>query len=376
MKICIVIDHWFPNIGGGPVHVWQLSRRLKQIQGVYIEIVTSNLRFHNYPSTGDKEQSLKVTRLGREGSLANIVDRLFFLCHLFIYLMRAEFDILHVHPYSPLLIAKIVGLCKAKPVVVTIHTLGMEPIGLPRMMTAPLVLLDRLVTFRIKYDALIFVDRKLKHQESTSKRKFFIPNGVDVQAFDRISGKKRRDIFQFLFVGRFHRQKNLVTLVRAFAQFIKKGKISARLLLIGDGPEYDQIKSLIRLLEVEDKVFLPGVMRGARLVRAYKESKAFILPSRYEGYPLTILEAWAAKLPVAATKVGESQYLVRTGENGFLANDASLQSLVSLLGRVYRSKKLRRMGLNGYRFVKHSCLWERSAAATFQVYQLILHEKK
>ena len=64
-------------------------------------------------------------------------------------------------------------------------------------------------------------------------------------------------------------------------------------------------------LKLSTNIKLLGELKGKELINKYKSSHAFILPSIYEGQPLTLLEAWAAKLPVIVTNTGDCRYLVK-----------------------------------------------------------------
>lgn len=373
MRVCIVIDHWFPTIGGGPIQVRELVKRLATEQDIQLEIVTSKLSTYALRSKIQdnlKSFHFRITQLGLAGSFSSPFHRLIFLYSLFFYLWRIDFDILHVHPFTPLLIAKLVAVFKKRAVVLTIHSRGVELFGKGRLLWL-WQYLNSYLTFNIRYDGQIFVDRDLMRVRSPTTQKFFIPNGVDVTNFDKIQTVKSKK-FRFLFVGRFHPQKNLSSLIRAFSIFVGKKSVKAELVLVGDGYQSTVLKRLVSELKLKKFVHFNGVLFGNRLIKAYKSADILILPSRYEGFPLTILEAWAAKIPVATTATGELKRLVLQGKTGLITQGSSVDALFLLLQKSYNSRQLTKMGLQGYRLVRERYSWDQAAKKTYYVYKTIL----
>lgn len=132
---------------------------------------------------------------------------------------------------------------------------------------------------------------------------FIINNGIDLEKF-RFNPEVRIKIRQELnltnelllgHVGRFGYPKNheyLIEIMKA----VKKAEIKAKLLLIGEGPRYSEIKNLVRreLLE-EEIIFFGATKRVPELLQAMD---IFLLPSRFEGFPIAGVEAQAAGLPI------------------------------------------------------------------------------
>lgn len=374
MKVFVIIDYWFPSVGGGPVHVAELVRRLLRYKDLQATVITSNLSIGSDTKIPKEYQDIPVIRLGKRTSFGSIIGRINFLVRCFFYLLSHDFDILHIHPYSPLLIAKLVSIVKKKPVVVTIHTLGRDVSGFPSNGTLSnlFVWLDRLLTFRIPYAAQIFVDHNLLREKSATNKRYFIPNGIDREAFDRIKRKHSR-VTQLLFVGRFHPQKNLPALLRAFSELVSDHP-DIRLVLIGDGEEKNLLQKIVREQNLNQIVkFLPPQF-GKSLISIYKSSDLFILPSRYEGFPLTILEAWAAKLPVITTKYGMAKELIKDGVNGFLISSPEVTDIAQTISRALECKNLKALGQSGYQLVQSRFDWENAAEKTYAVYKTVLQE--
>lgn len=104
-------------------------------------------------------------------------------------------------------------------------------------------------------------------------------------------------------IGRFMKQKNHDFIIDVFDK-IKKLWPEARLLLVGDGPLFDEIKEKVNSLGLEDSVVFTGVKQNA--YDYYNAMDVFVLPSLYEGFGIVLIEAQANGLPcVASTEVPE-----------------------------------------------------------------------
>lgn len=193
-----------------------------------------------------------------------------------------------------------------------------------------------------------------------------IYNGVDDGRFNP-AGKSasdlpwsRRDVFVFGTVGRLQAVKDQLTLVRAFAELqLQHATLaaSARLLIVGDGPQLLPLQQLIQQSGLSDKVWLAGSRDDIPdLMRCMD---VFVLPSLSEGISNTILEAMASGLPVIATQVGGNPELISAGETGSLVPAADhlqlAQAMASYLQQPEMSARLglqaradieRRFGLN------------------------------
>lgn len=121
-----------------------------------------------------------------------------------------------------------------------------------------------------------------------------------------------------LACARFVPKKNLVRLVRVFSQYRRETEASPwDLVVLGDGPERDNVEQAITETGVESAVHLPGFKQYDELPTYYGLADAFILPSTTEQWGLVVNEAMASGLPVLVSEhCGCASELVRSGENG------------------------------------------------------------
>lgn len=373
MKVFVIIDHWFPNIGGGITHIAEIVSELIRIKKeIQISIVTSKLIVGNSKLLYNPYPRLPVIKLGESGSFWSLKSRLQFSLSLFSFLMKEEFDILHVHPYTPVLIAKLVCLIKRKPIVMTIHVLPKDVFVGNKILSKVFILFDRMLTFRVKYHAQIFVDKNLQSIPNVNINKHYIPNGINLRLFRKIK-RTNYNKNTILYIGRLHQQKNILSLVNAI-YLISRKYPKIKLLIVGEGSLKSAIQTQIKLLKIEKNVEVIKSQHGKNVIKLYKEASMLILPSFYEGFPLSLLEAWGAKLPVLATSVGMVKSLLINNQNGIIIKGFSATDIACAIEQALLHKNLQKLGLNGYRSVVKKYTSDIIASKTLHLYKT-LYEK-
>ncbi len=170
---------------------------------------------------------------------------------------------------------------------------------------------------------------------------------------------------QMIMVARFARPKDQQTLLTALG---KLKDLKWTLTLVGDGTGRSSAEDLVAELAIEDRVSFTGVRED--VFRLLAASQLFILSSRREGFPLSILEAMRVGLPVVASDVGGVSEAVEEGQNGFLFPPGDADSLADQLRRLLKDPLLRKsMGLAGREsFLKNFTL-DQMVEKTLAVYK-------
>ena len=359
MKVAVLIDTWFPFIGGGQINAYEISRILAE-KGVEIEIITRNCGRDNLIL----HKNLKITKLGRKSDPADWLSKITFSFTSFFYIYRNSYDLVHAHAFLPGITARSISVFRGIPSILTVHGTSVGT-GLNNKFST---LLEKFILTGIYYNAQITVSRDFLHLKNTNKKIYYVSNAVKVEMFDKVSAKKPLNP-TILFVGRLHSQKNIISLIKA-VKILKMEIPDIKLILAGDGPLKEKIKQTIKKDKLQNNILVLGPVLGNDLIRLYKSSSIFVLPSVYEGQSLAVLEAWAAKIPVIASDTGDSQYLVKNGVNGYLFKSLSDdKKLAGTIKIALSGKKLNEMGTNGYNFVKKNFSWKKSAELTLKVYE-------
>ena len=359
MKVAILIDTWFPFIGGGQINAWEIARRIAK-SNIQIDIITRNNGKDNlkYP------KNLKVFKLGSKSKPDNSFSKIVFLIRSFFFIKSQDYDLIHAHAFLPGITARLLMVFKGVPAVFTVHGTSINT-----KLSSPISRwLEKFILTQILYSAQITVSRDFLKIKNINKQVFYIPNGVDIARFDKVKMSKSGNP-TLIFVGRLHPQKNLDTLINAL-KIVKESVPNIRLMIVGEGKLKSELERQVRDLKLKENIRFLGPKTGSELINLYKSSHAFILPSIYEGQPLTLLEAWAAKLPVIVSKTGDCQYLVKNGRNGyFINNQYDFSDIARVIKKAFENKNLERLGLNGYNFVEEGFSWEKSATDTLKVYE-------
>ncbi|MGC8776278.1 MAG: glycosyltransferase, partial [Minisyncoccia bacterium] len=108
-------------------------------------------------------------------------------------------------------------------------------------------------------------------------------------------------------IGRLSYQKNYEFLIQIFPEILKL-KENSTLIIIGEGPERKKLERLIEKLNLKEKIFLIGEIKDAS--KYIKGFDLFILPSRYEGLSITLIEALFAQIPILASNVGGNKEII------------------------------------------------------------------
>lgn len=139
------------------------------------------------------------------------------------------------------------------------------------------------------------------------------------------------DPFVVGWVGRMTAVKRTDLVVRAFRSLVDRG-VDARLLLVGDGPDRDDLERLAHDLGVVKRCLFLGYQED--VARFYDAMDVLFLPSVNEGTPVSVIEALAAKRPAVATRVGGVPDVVRDGVDGFLVDSDDPGALADRLAEL------------------------------------------
>ena len=170
-----------------------------------------------------------------------------------------------------------------------------------------------------------------------------IHNGVPDVPFEPVPRPRRGPLVGA--IGRLEPQKGYDVLIRALAHVEE-----ATLVLVGEGGERPALEQLAARVGVADRVVWAGWSDDARSYLGTFDVFAF--PSRFEGFPLAVLEALLARRAVVASDVGSTAEAVRDGETGLLVPPENPTALASAIRKLLADAQLRqRLGDQGRRLV-------------------------
>ncbi len=181
-------------------------------------------------------------------------------------------------------------------------------------------------------------DYYLTHCDLNPDRVIVLPNPVEIPA--SIPDRSASSVTRFVFLGRIGQRKGAFDLLQAFANLPADCLPQAQLTLAGDG-ELEKAGELIKQLNIEGYVELPGWIDLEQRNQLLGDADVFILPSYNEGLPMAMLEAMAWGLPVISTPVGGIPEVIVSGENGYLADPGDIKALSAAMQSLVEDDALR-----------------------------------
>ncbi len=203
------------------------------------------------------------------------------------------------------------------------------------------------------------VVKNLMHYERIAPDKMLtIHNGIDASEYDinvdRV--KKRRelgldDISPVLGISsRLSYVKGIVYLLKAMCD-IRKVYNNISLLIIGDGPQKEELEKLTIVFGLQKHVHFLGEMDKIQPI--LKLFDIFVLPSLSEGMPICLLEAMASGCPIVTTNVGGIPEMIENGKNGFLVRPADSKALSNAILYLLEHEQVRQqLVIEGKRVVR------------------------
>jgi glycosyltransferase involved in cell wall biosynthesis len=193
-----------------------------------------------------------------------------------------------------------------------------------------------------------------------------IPNGI-APGFFREKGTPFLGRMEIIAVGSLIPRKDYATLLAAVAQLPE----TARLTLVGGGPEASNLGALAKSLGISERVRFLGAVAPAEIPALLHESHVLVLASIAEGRPNSVLEGMAAGLAVVASNIPGCCELIRHGENGLLFALGKPVALADCLRQLMEEPALlSRLGNCAQESVRH-LTWHNTAEAYGRLYEAL-----
>ncbi|MEI6732221.1 MAG: glycosyltransferase family 4 protein [archaeon] len=313
-----------PLEGGSERHIYEISSRLKDVT-----VLTQ--------SGSDCRKKIEIPVL----NTSSFIRSLSFFISAFIYSIylvlkpRKEFDLVHIHEN---LLYFLVPLLKMRyRVLVTVHGIKgfkfYEKKFLWIFFKSPLMLADGLIAVSKEDQGKL---------NKFFKRVTYIPNGVDTSTYSRVSVPIERKI---TFIGRIHEQKGIKYLLEAFKTIARK-KPDFKLEIIGNdsGMYAQELKHKFKNEKIDWKGFISD---RNKIARSLKSAYCIVLPSLWEGLPLTLFEAMASGRPVVVSDIDAIKSVVEEGDVSFVKSKNSEDIALRVIELVEDKKKAGAIGKRG-----------------------------
>ncbi len=151
-------------------------------------------------------------------------------------------------------------------------------------------------------------------------------------------------------IGRLVRRKGYDYLLHALAEI---NKPDLKLIILGEGPEKENLEKLIKENGLENRVIMPGFVSENKKFQYLNCSDIYVLSSVHEGFGIVLQEAMQVGLPIVSTNYGGQVDIVKENENGILVKNRSAAALAQGISRLISNRELmNRMRQNNIKKVK------------------------
>lgn len=292
----------------------------------------------------DLSEEFNIENIGTTRINNKIFEFIKSIFHTTKKLINKEIDIAHIHMasngsfYRKSIIAL---LCKAFNVPIIIHMHG--------------------ACFKEFYNSMnkitkkyfLYVFRKVdKVIVLTKSWKNFFLQFIDESKIDIVSNftflpndnckeiSIKKDKIEILFLGRLGKRKGTYDLIDA-AEVLKNRNNKFKIILAGDG-EIERCKEIISQKELHDFIDVVGWIGKEEKVKYLKESDILVLPSYFESFGLSLIEAMSYKIPVIASWGGEMSEVVRDGIDGMLITPGNVEELADKIEILIKDDDIRK----------------------------------
>ncbi len=343
MKIIQVCPKYFPDIGGVEIHVKLISEELAK-RGFDVEVVCTDPR-GTYP----KEEEIHSVKIRRFRAIAPN-ESYFFAPQISNYIKNTSCDVIHVHNYHALPALFSAFAKRNRKFIFTPHTFGFGKIEFSRRF---------LLTFYKPLGRYVFNKSDLIISISKIERKFietnfgsyekiyYIPSPIKIEKVNR--NRCNNETINIVYVGRLSKEKNVDVLIRSFKR-VKQIYPMSRLYILGSGPLEQYVRNLIK---VEEGIFLLGRLTHEKVMKFLDTADLFVLPSKFEVLPLSILEAMSKQVPVIVTPVGELPHILRHKKTCLFVKINDYKDLANKIINIIENKNLaKKLAKNARKYVE------------------------
>jgi len=196
-----------------------------------------------------------------------------------------------------------------------------------------------------------------------------ISNAVSISKLLNSNFLKNYDI---LFVGRLTQAKGVDILLKAIEILKNKYNKHLNIAIVGDGPLRENLNNLAVQLRVNNEVKFLGIRKD--IIKLMNSAKIFVLPSRWEGLPMVILEAMSRGMSIIATGVGGIPEVIENEKEGMLISPGDPQALAQTINELLENKELReKLSQAAYEKVREEYSIETYSANMLDLYSSLVN---
>lgn len=383
MKIALFADTYYPQRNGVATSVGFLTSALRKF-GHKVYVFAPKIKGHEEKETDTLRipSSRLWPRLPDSARLPLPIPS-----PAWWEIIRKDYNIIHAHGNGLFsLIGYVVAKIKGIPFVLTFHTLFDKYTHyiLKGKIISPKKADFILRVFANRCDGVVAPSEKMRQklvEIGVKKPIEVIPNFIDISEFKlRQKGflhtkfNIQRDLKILLTVGRLGKEKNFEFIIRLFAKIAKK-ETAVQLVIVGGGREENNLKKLIKQLDLTKKVTMTGEIDIKQMPYVYSDADIFVFASTTESQGMVVLEAAAVGLPLVLVKDEAYEAVIKNGVNGFIL-PLKEEAFVSKIRLLIKHPNMRKeFGTNSIKIARSNIEEKTIVSKHINLYQSLLKLK-
>ncbi|MBK5262060.1 MAG: glycosyltransferase [Peptostreptococcaceae bacterium] len=386
LKIAMFTNNYLPFIGGVPISINRLAEALRKRGNKVVVFAPEYSEVNDSKDDVFRCKLLKYKKTDNFNfAIANIYSR-----KIVEEFKKNQFDIIHVH--HPFWLGKKglkIGKENSIPVVLTYHTrLEMYSENLPifKLIFKNIVSHKMIRNFAQKCDGIIAPTISAKEyleNVGVSREKLVLPTGIDLDKYknlDECDIKNIKEIYitndevLLCSVSRLAVEKNINFLIKGLKYVKRNSKVKFKCIIIGDGPERDNLQNLINEYSLNREVVLIGSINQNEIANYYRASDLFVFSSLSETQGMVLLEAMSGKCPVVSVKSSGTDDVIREGYNGYKTSEDIKEWAKKVIYLIENRDVLEKMGLNAFSYVEKFSL-DKMAEKVERFYRKLINER-
>jgi glycosyltransferase involved in cell wall biosynthesis len=357
---------------GAEAVILNLSRTLNQqghtsLLGIFSNSTNPNLQLHDLAQQEGIESHLISCRGQIDRTVPATIRAL---------AAATGADLIHAHGYKADVYAYIAMRRTNTPLVSTCHTWYDNDLTVSLYGAA-----DRFILRN--YAAVVAVSEDVRQRllkAGVRKEKIYIVrNGIDLRPFDNAAPSLREisspDNSPIVgLIGRLAPEKGVDIFLRAAARVVAELP-STKFVVIGEGPDREQLELLVDELQIRKDVFMLG--RRDDMPSVYASLDIMVSASRHEGLPMAILEGMASSRPVVATAVGAVPDVIVDGHTGVLVPSENVEVLAAkIMALLNNAMQRENLGAAAKKLIEEEFSAERMTTDYLHIYEQAIATKK